>query len=87
MNKYDKASPALFSNPWLFFGATFAWTWVFWGLGILLKINMESAFGFGLLLLGVLGPMLTGIGFTYLTKNQAGRRDYWRRIIDVRRIG
>lgn len=87
MNKYDKASPSLFSNPWVFFGATFAWTWAFWGLGILLKISMESAFGFGLLFLGVLGPMVTGIGFTYLTKNKAGRRDYWLRIIDVRRIG
>lgn len=87
MNNYDKSSPSLFSNPWVFFGATFAWTWTFWGLGILLKINMESAFGFGLLFLGVLGPMVTGIGFTYLTKNKAGRRDYWLRLIDIRRIG
>lgn len=47
---------------------------------------MESAFGFGLLLLGLLGPMVTGIGFTYLTQNKAGQRDYWRRIIDLRRI-
>jgi membrane protease YdiL (CAAX protease family) len=38
-------------------------------------------------LLGVLGPLLTGIGFTYLTKNKAGRRDYWLRIVDVKRIG
>ena len=87
MKRYDKASPSLFSNPWVFFGATFAWTWAFWGLGILLKINLESTFGFGLLFLGVLGPMVTGIGFTYLTKNKAGQRDYWLRIIDVRRIG
>jgi membrane protease YdiL (CAAX protease family) len=87
MNNYDKSSSSLFSNPWLFFGATFAWTWAFWGLGILLKISLESTFGFGLLFLGVLGPLVTGIGFTYLTKNQAGRRDYWRRTVDVRRIG
>ena len=87
MNTYDKASPSVFSHPWVFFGATFAWTWAFWGLGILLKVSMESALGLGLLLLGVLGPMMTGIGFTYLTKNKAGRRDYWLRIIDVRRIG
>ena len=87
MNNYNKASLSLFSNPWLFFGATFVWTWAFWGLGILLEISMESAFGFGLLILGVLGPMVTGIGFTYLTKNKAGRRDYWLRIIDIKRIG
>ena len=29
MNKYDKSPPSLFSNPWVFFGATFAWTWVY----------------------------------------------------------
>ena len=87
MDKYDRASASLFSSPWVFFGATFAWTWAFWGLGILLKVSMESAFGFGLLILGVLGPMVTGIGFTYLTQNKAGRRDYWLRIIDVSRIG
>ncbi|RPI95464.1 MAG: CPBP family intramembrane metalloprotease [Chloroflexi bacterium] len=37
-------------------------------------------------LLGVIGPMVTGIGFTYLTRDQEGRRDYWRRIIDFKRI-
>ena len=79
MNKYDKASSSLFLNPWVFFGVTFAWTWAFWGVGILLKISMESAFGFGLLFLGVMGPMVTGIGFTYLTKNKAGRRRVKRR--------
>jgi len=31
MNKYDKASSPLFSNPWVFIGVTFAWTWAFWG--------------------------------------------------------
>ena len=48
---------------------------------------MESTGGFAILFLGVLGPMLTGIGFTYLTRDRAGRRDYWKRIVDVKRIG
>jgi membrane protease YdiL (CAAX protease family) len=38
-------------------------------------------------LLGVLGPMVAGIGLTYLTCDQTGRRDYWRRVIDFKRIG
>jgi membrane protease YdiL (CAAX protease family) len=42
--------------------------------------------GKGLLILGLLGPMLGGIGFTYLTQGPEGRRDYWARIIDPRRI-
>jgi membrane protease YdiL (CAAX protease family) len=48
---------------------------------------MDTAAGFAMLLLGVLGPMVTGIGFTYLTYGQEGRRDYWRRVVDFKRIG
>jgi len=87
MNKYDKVSPSLFSNPWLFFGVTFAWTWAFLGVAIWLKVSVETPLGFALFMLGILGPTVTGIGFTYLTKNRAGQRDYWLRVIDARRIG
>jgi membrane protease YdiL (CAAX protease family) len=57
-----------------------------WGIAILLGTGMDSALGFGLLLLGVIGPMVTGIAFTYLTRGKEGRRDYWKRVIDFRRI-
>jgi membrane protease YdiL (CAAX protease family) len=87
MKKYDKPSSSIFSNPWVFFGATFAWSWAFLGVAILLKISVETSLGFVLFLLGIIGPMVTGIGFTYLTKNRAGQRDYWLRVIDLRRIG
>ena len=86
MNSSTDVSRSSLRSPWLYFVVTFAWTWFFWGLGILLQVSMESAGGI-LLLLGVLGPMLTGIGFTYLTRDRAGRRDYWARVIDVKRIG
>lgn len=72
--------------PWIFFVATFAWTWLIWGVAILLGANMETAMGIILLLLGVMGPMVTGIGFTYLTRDNEGRRDYWKRVISFRRI-
>ena len=48
---------------------------------------METGSGVLLLLLGVLGPMITGIAFTYLTRDKEGRRDYWKRVIDFKRIG
>jgi membrane protease YdiL (CAAX protease family) len=47
---------------------------------------MESAGGLVLVLLAGAGPMVTGIAFTYLTRDKAGRRDYWKRIIDYKRI-
>ena len=83
----DKSSSALLTKPWIYFAVTFLWTWLFWGIGILLNVSMETPVGGILLLLGVLGPLVTGISFTYLTKNKAGQRDYWLRIVDVRRIG
>lgn len=76
----------LLVTSWFYFVVTLAWTWLFWGAAILLKVSLESPLGFVLLLAGVIGPMVTGIGFTYLTRDKEGRRDYWRRIISFRRI-
>ena len=81
----EKTKTAL-AAPWVFFVATFAWTWLIWGVAIFLGANMETAMGFVLLLLGVMGPMVTGIGFTYLTRDKEGRRDYWKRVISFKRI-
>ena len=74
------------ANPWIYFAATFLWTWSLWGLAILNGSNMESGKGIGLLLLGVAGPTITGILFTYLTRDKEGRREYWKRVIDFKRI-
>jgi membrane protease YdiL (CAAX protease family) len=75
------------ASPWIYFIATFAWTWSFWGVAIATGANMEEAgAGIILLLLGVMGPTVTGIIFTYLTRDKAGRRDYWKRVISFKRI-
>ncbi len=74
------------ANPWIYFVATYVWTWAIWGLAIYQGANMETGSGVIYLLLGVLGPMVTGILFTYLTRDKEGRSDYWKRIIDFKRI-
>jgi membrane protease YdiL (CAAX protease family) len=74
------------ANPWVYFAATFLWTWSFWGLAILNGSNMEVGEGIGLLLLGVAGPTITGILFTYLTRDKEGRQDFWKRVIGFNRI-
>lgn len=86
MQTISKSPTSTRSTPWIYFGITLAWTWTFWFIAAFLNVGMESATGVILLFLGVLGPMITGITFTYLTQDKAGRRDYWVRIIDVRRI-
>lgn len=87
MNQRNDASGGTLRSPWLFFAATFAWTWLFWLVAVGLGVGMDTAAGGLLLSLGIMGPMVTGIGFTYLTRDQAGRRDYWKRITDFKRFG
>ncbi len=72
--------------PWVFFVATFAWAWLIWGAAILLGVSMETGTGLIMMLLGVVAPMIAGIGLTYLTRNKEGRRDYWKRVVSFRRI-
>jgi CAAX protease family protein len=74
------------SAVWLFFAAVFCWTWSFWIITAVLGINAQTTAGQTLLRLGLLGPMLGGIGFTYLKRNKRYARDYWLRIVDPKRI-
>jgi len=83
MNNQTKSNSAL-SSPWIYFVATFAWTWLIWGVAILMGATIETGAVYGLL--GVIGPMVMGIAFTYLTRDREGWRDYWKRVIDFKRI-
>ena len=64
----------------------FCWTWFFWILAAALGISAQSALGIALEVLGLLGPMLGGIGFTYFTQDNESWREYWSRIVDLKRI-
>src|SRR5690349_7136556 len=84
MNNQQTKSKTILLSPCIYFVATFAWTWLIWGVAILMGATMETGAVFGLL--GVIGPMVMGISFTYLTRDREGQRDYWKRIIDFKRI-
>jgi membrane protease YdiL (CAAX protease family) len=87
--KVDKAAtspPPTLSSLWLFFGLVFCWTWFFWILAAALGISAQSTLGIVLEVLGLLGPMLGGIGFAYLTLSNESWLEYWSRIIDPKRI-
>jgi membrane protease YdiL (CAAX protease family) len=72
------------ANVWGFFAATYAASWLIWLPAVVLQSEPPNL---ALIALGAFVPSTMGIVFTYLTRDRAGRRDFWRRVIDVRRIG
>ena len=84
MNEESKI--ATYANPWPFFALTFGWTWLFWIAAALSGQSIEVLPVRLLLYLGGVGPALAGILLTYRIQDREGRRDFWRRMIDPRRI-
>ena len=68
---------------WIFFLATFAVSWLIWGSAI---VSTRDTPNLALVVLGAFAPSVMGIVFTYLTQGRQGRREFWQRVIDVRRI-
>jgi membrane protease YdiL (CAAX protease family) len=71
------------ANVWSFFAATYAASWLIWLPAILWR-EAEPKLLF--VVLGAFVPSTIGILFIYLTQDRAGRQDFWRRVIDLRRI-
>ncbi|MGD8403624.1 MAG: CPBP family intramembrane metalloprotease [Anaerolineales bacterium] len=86
MNGSLKTTRPKLASPWVYFLATYVWSGIFGGLTIFMNLSMETASGLVLVLLAAVGPMVMGITFTCLTRDNAGRRDYWKRIVDFKRI-
>jgi membrane protease YdiL (CAAX protease family) len=81
----------LLASAWPFFALTLALSWLFWGPAALFRLPVGAFPGSLLLGLGGVGPATAAIALTYLARGHATRGsaagDYWRRVIDVRRIG
>jgi uncharacterized protein len=86
-DKIPNSAHSTLSSPWIFFGLVFCWSWSFWIAAAALGINVQSALGQTLKILGLLGPMFGGIGFAYFTQSPEGWREYLAGIIDPKRIG
>lgn len=75
------------SNPWVFFAITFGFTWAFWIPAIIFDLAFDNALGLLLLLLGLLGPGLTGVVLMKLLYTEEAQQDFWDRATNIRRIG
>jgi len=77
----------LLRRPWLFFALALGWFWLLW-IPVVLAGASQLAFpGFILCALGGLGPPAAAILLLYRVHQPQDRRDYWRRVVDFRRIG
>jgi membrane protease YdiL (CAAX protease family) len=86
MNTNSKSSGSKWSSVWVYFAVAFGVSWLIEIVLALLGIDLKTASGQALLALATSGPAIAAIGLTYLTQDKMGRRDYWLRIIDLRRI-
>jgi membrane protease YdiL (CAAX protease family) len=72
--------------PTLFFVLVFGWTWSFWLATAALGAGAHTPAGDTLLSLGLVGPLLGGVGFACFAHGAGYRRDYWRRLVEIGRI-
>lgn len=70
----------------LYYLVAFGWAWSFWIAAIGLDGGFTTLRGYGLLLLGLLGPAIGGIVCARLMFDENEWRDYWARLIDPRRV-
>ena len=73
-------------DPWLFFIFTYIWTWGFWIPVVLLGENIFTFPYFLLFGLGGMGPSISAIFLTYFKEDREVWHDYWKRVIDIKRI-
>jgi membrane protease YdiL (CAAX protease family) len=76
-----------YSSPWLFFAISHGWSWFFWITGALLMQEFDTFFVKLPMYIAGIGPAVAGIFLTYLTNERAGKREFWKRLIDFKRIG
>jgi len=74
------------SYLWTYFAIAFGLSWLIEIMLALLGIDLKTASGQVFLSLAASGPAIAAVGLTYLTQDKIGRRDYWLRIIELRRI-
>jgi len=71
---------------WGFFAMALGWSWVFWGLALFHGGDAWRLPNLLFIVLGGLGPALSGILMTFCVRGRAGLGELYRRLTDVRRI-
>jgi membrane protease YdiL (CAAX protease family) len=75
------------AGPWPYFLVALGWSWAFWIPIAASGTNITVVPGVILYVLGGFGPPVAGIGLTVLTCDRLRRLEYWRRLVEFKRIG
>lgn len=73
-------------GKWLFFVLALGWSWLFWIPLIFLKLAFNTMPGILLYMIGGLGPLLSAIYLVRATRPKDERHEFWRRVIDFKRV-
>ena len=73
--------------PWRYLLLAYGLAWIVWIPVALTRQDYQtSPILLAGMFLGVFGPGIAGIAMTYREQGKEGRRDFWRRVFDFRRI-
>lgn len=81
-----ETSPLGSNSPWPFIILTYIWSGIFGILAIVIDLPHDAAPVLALRVLHGLGPMIMAIMLTNWTQDEGRRREYWKRVIDVKRV-
>jgi membrane protease YdiL (CAAX protease family) len=73
-------------QTWLFFILALGWSWLFWIPLIFLKLVFNTMPGIVLYSIGGLGPVISAIYLVRTTQRKEERHEFWRRVIDFKRV-
>lgn len=74
------------TSAWVYFAITLGWSGAFWGIAGLTALPVDTLSTSLLLVLGGIGPSLAAILINLREREKYRHRDFWLRIIDLRRI-
>jgi membrane protease YdiL (CAAX protease family) len=70
----------------LFFALAYGWSWLFWIPAALSARAFDEPPVPLLIALGGIGPLVAAVALIYTSQDRSVRRDYWQRVVDLRRI-
>ena len=74
------------SDLWVFFALAYGLSWLFWIPAVLSGQDINATAWLVPYVLGGFGPSVAGIIMVYRRRGKEGRRDFWKRVVDFKRI-